>query len=281
MAGNSRLRTLIGSPLRIGLGGEGVLRSNGREHEAIAMLEAAYSNGIRYYDSAPAYAGSEQYYGHFWGRHPEWKGHTFQTRKSATRDAEGADADLHRSLSRMGRESLGLWQIHDLRDYSDIRRIEGRDGALSAFYEARETGIAGGIGVTGHHDPAILLHAVTKWDIDSVLLPVSPVEAAIGGFMDRVIPAARERGIGVIGMKVLGAGAYISPDGGFSPGDLIRFALSQDVDMVISGCSTPDEAEFLARQEKEYTPMEEDEQAAMVEEIRPYAELLAYYRGVV
>lgn len=281
MAGNSRLRRLVGSPLRIGLGGEGVLRSNGREHEAIAMLEAAYSSGVRYYDSAPAYAGSEQYYGRFWDQHPGRRTLTFQTSKSARRSAEGASGDLMRTLARMGRDHLGLWQIHDVRDNADIRQIEEAGGALSAFYEARETGITRGIGVTGHHDPEILLHAVTKWDIDSVLLPVSPVEAAIGGFMDRVIPAARERGIGVIGMKVLGAGAYISRDGGFSPGDLIRFALSQDVDIVISGCSTPNEAEFLARQEKEFTPMDEDEQAAMVEEIRPYAEPLAYYRGVI
>ena len=128
MEGNSRLRTLIGSPLRIGLGGEGVLRTYGMEHEAFAVLEAAYSSGIRYYDSAPAYSGSEQYYGHFWDQHPEWKGHSFQTSKSAKRDARGANADLERTLSRMGRESLGLWQIHDVRDHSDIRQIEGHVG---------------------------------------------------------------------------------------------------------------------------------------------------------
>ena len=265
---------------RIGLGGEGVLRTYGREHEAQAMLEAAYQNGIRYYDSAPAYDGSEQYYGHFWGRHPEWKELSFQTSKSANRDAMGASRDLERTLSRMGRDHLGLWQIHDVRDNSDIRQIERPGGALSAFYHARETGTATGIGVTGHHDPSVLLHAVTNWDIDSVLLPVSPVETVIGGFIDRVIPAARERGIGVIGMKVLGAGAYISPEGGFSSGDLIRYALSQDVDLIISGCSTPGEAEFLARQEKVYTPMDEDDQVVMVEAVRPYAEELAYYRGV-
>jgi aryl-alcohol dehydrogenase-like predicted oxidoreductase len=279
MAGNSRLRALVGSPSRIGLGGEGVLRTTGREREAHTMLEAAYNNGIRYYDSAPAYDGSEQYYGLFWDRHPDWRAATFQTSKSANRDASGAAADLERTLSRMGRDHLGLWQIHDVRDTADIRQIESPGGALGAFYQARETGTARGIGVTGHHDPSILLYAVTNWDIDSVLLPVSPIETVIGGFIDRVIPAARERGIGVIGMKVLGAGAYISPDGGFSPGDLFRFALSQDVDLIISGCSTPGEAEFLARQEKEFTPMDEEEQSEMVEAVRPYAEELAYYRG--
>ncbi|MDD1701298.1 MAG: aldo/keto reductase, partial [Methanoregula sp.] len=135
-------------------------------------------------------------------------------------------------------------------------------------------------GVTGHHNPAVLLHAVTHWDIDSVLLPVNPVESAIGGFLDRVIPAARERGIGVIGMKTLGAGNYILPETGLSPENLIRFALSQDVNLVIVGCSTTDEARLLARIGKEHVTMEEQEQSLLVDTVRPYANRLAYYRGV-
>jgi aryl-alcohol dehydrogenase-like predicted oxidoreductase len=281
MAGNSRLRTLIGNQERIGLGGEGVLRTEGRRQEALAMLTAAYEAGIRYYDSAPAYAGSEGYYGLFWAQHPERKELTFQTSKSGQRSADGASKDLARTLTRMKRDYLGLWQIHDVRNTEDIREIERPGGALHAFYEARETGTVRGIGVTGHYDPAVLLHAVNRWDIDSVLLPVSPVEAAIGGFADQVIPAARERGIGVIGMKTLGAGNYIHPESGLNPETLIRFALSQDVDLVIVGCSTADEARFLARIGQEHVTMSDEEQARLIETVRPYAPRLAYYRGVI
>ena len=102
MAGNSRLRTLISGSYRIGLGGEGVLRTEGRGQDALEILNAAYEAGIRYYDSAPAYAGSERYYGLFWGSHPERIEHTFQTSKSAMRTAAGATGDLERTLTRMG-----------------------------------------------------------------------------------------------------------------------------------------------------------------------------------
>ena len=111
--------------------------------------------------------------------------------------------------------------------------------------------------------------------------PVNPVEAAIGGFTDQVIPAARERGIGIIGMKTLGAGNYIRPGSGLSPEALIRFALSQDVDIVIVGCSTADEARVLARIGEEHTAMSEEDQAQLIETVRPYAHRLAYYRGVI
>jgi aryl-alcohol dehydrogenase-like predicted oxidoreductase len=281
MAQESRLRRLTGTNSRTGLGGEGVLRTEGRNAEALAVLGAAYENGIRYYDSAPAYAGSERYQGQFWKAHPERRAETFQAGKSAQRDAAGAESDLRRTLSRMGRDRLGLWQVHDVRSRDDIRLLEAPGGGLSAFYAARDSGTTRGIGVTGHHDPAILLHAVTNWDVDAVLLPVNPVEAAIGGFLDRVIPAARERGIGIIGMKVLGAGQFLFPDQGLSPENLIRFALAQDTDIVIVGCSTPDEAKVLARLGREPAPIEEEEEARMVETVRPYAERLAFYRGVI
>ena len=275
----SRLRSLIGNSSRVGLGGEGVLRTDGKSREAGAMLNAAYESGIRYFDSAPAYAGSEEYLGRFWKEHPARVVETFQASKSAERDEAGAAAGLRRSLARLGRDQLGLWQIHDLRDRNDIRRIEGPGGALRAFTDARDTGTVRGIGVTGHHDPAILLHAVSHWDVDAVLLPVNPVEVVIGGFTDTVIPAARERGIGVIGMKAMGAGHFIFPDAGILPDTLVRFALAQDIDLVIAGCSTPGEANQLARVGRDTIPMGDDEQSRVVEAFRPYAERLAFYRG--
>ena len=273
--------TLVGGTSRVGLGGEGVLRTEGKDREAGAMLSAAYESGIRYFDSAPAYAESEQYQGRFWKEHPARVAETFQASKSAQRDAAGAAAGLRRTLARLGRDRLGLWQIHDVRDRDDIRQIEGPGGALRAFIGARDTVTVRGIGVTGHHDPAVLLHAVSYWDVDAVLLPINPVEAVIGGFLDTVIPAARERGIGVIGMKVMGAGNFIYPDAGILPDTLVRFALAQDTDVVIVGCSTPGEAQQLARAGRDADPMSDDEQSRLIEAFRPYAGRLAFYRGTL
>ncbi|MBI3009897.1 MAG: aldo/keto reductase, partial [Candidatus Omnitrophica bacterium] len=47
----------------VGLGGEGVLRTWGREREAARIIERALDLGITYYDTAPAYSGSQDYYG--------------------------------------------------------------------------------------------------------------------------------------------------------------------------------------------------------------------------
>src|SRR5512137_1564332 len=82
------------SVTQVGLGGEGVLRTYGREPEAQSVIEEAIARGITYFDSAKAYAGSENYYGTFWRRHSDLRSRIFQTSKSASRDKEGANADL-------------------------------------------------------------------------------------------------------------------------------------------------------------------------------------------
>ncbi len=59
------------SVTQVGLGGEGVLRTYNREPEAKAVIEEAAAQGIAYFDSAAAYAGSQGYYGEFWSRHSD------------------------------------------------------------------------------------------------------------------------------------------------------------------------------------------------------------------
>jgi aryl-alcohol dehydrogenase-like predicted oxidoreductase len=264
---------------RVGLGGEGILRTHGLADQARAVIDEAVGQGITYFDSARAYDGSEAYLGEFWAGYPEARGRVFQTSKSASRESEGAGADLARSLSNLRADHLDLWQIHDLRTWDDIREIEGEGGALDAFLRARKEGLVRHIGVTGHHDPAVLTHAVEHWPVETVLLPVNPVEGILGGFTSETIPAARERGLGIIGMKVLGGSHLLAPPAGITAMMLIRYALSRGVTLAIVGCSTPAEVLTLATAGRDHQPMEPGEMARLEEKFRPYARELAYYRG--
>jgi len=47
----------------VGLGGEGVLRTYGRDDEADQVISEAISQKITYFDCARVYADSERYYG--------------------------------------------------------------------------------------------------------------------------------------------------------------------------------------------------------------------------
>jgi aryl-alcohol dehydrogenase-like predicted oxidoreductase len=261
-----------------GLGGEGVLRTHGREPEAEAVIAAAVARGVSYFDSAHAYAGSEGYYGRFWKSHPEARARVFITSKSASRDAAGARRDLAQTLSRLSVDHLDLWQIHDVRDDGDLAALTRRGGALEAFVEAKAAGKVRHLGVTGHHDPAVLLRAVRELPVETVLLPVNVIEGVLGGFTTEVIPEARRRGMGVIGMKVLGQRALL--EAGFEARELLRYALSQDIDTAIVGCSSAGEvAENASAAAAAVEPIPAGEHEALLGRARRHGRALAYYRG--
>lgn len=266
----------------VGLGGEGVLRTYGRGGEAEAVIREAINQGITYFDSAPAYSDSEIYYGRVWGKEPQLRAKVFQTSKSASRDRDGARVDLENTLKRLHTNYLDLWQIHDIRTEDDLLAIGRPGGALEAFVAAKEEGLVRHIGVTGHHDPHILTTAVNVWPVDSVLMPVNPVEEVLGGFLTQTLPAARKKGIAVIGMKVLGgAGAhYVLPKLEVTAELLVRFALAHEITLPIVGCSSPAEVKGLVASVNRGA-LPDQEQAALVEIYRPYARKMAFYRGVM
>jgi predicted aldo/keto reductase-like oxidoreductase len=181
----------------------------------------------------------------------------------------------------MGIDYLDLWQIHDVQTKKELKKIAGPGGALEAFLKAKEAGKTRYIGVTGHHDPNVLTTAVVEWPVDSVMLPVNPVEGALGGFLDKTLPAALKKGIAVIGMKILGASAYVFPDEGITPEILIRYALSQNITVAIVGCSTPAHVRTLARMGRDFEPMSLEDQTALVNWFQPHISRFAYYRGVI
>ena len=263
----------------VGLGGEGILRTYGKEDAAKEVIDTAASQGIGYFDSAQAYAGSQAYLGDFWRDNAKLRRSIFQTSKSATRDKKGALSDLDNSLETMGIEYLDLWQIHDLRSQADLNSIESPGGALEAFIEAREKGKVRFIGVTGHQDPDTLTRAVQRWPVDTVLMPVNPVEGVLGGFLDMTLPAALDKGLAVMAMKVLGASHYLSSKAGITPELLIKYALSQDISLAIVGCSTPQEVITLAQAGRAFSPLTSKEQEEIEGVFRPNVPRLAYYRS--
>ena len=264
----------------IGLGGEGVLRTFGRENEAHLVIREALNQGITYFDSARVYSDSELYYGSLWRQNRSLRQSIFQTSKSASRRKKEALADLASSLKRLQTDYLDLWQIHDIRTEKDFDVISGPDGALEAFVKAKEKGMVRYIGVTGHHDPHILTRAVNEWPVDSVLFPVNPVEEIIGGFTTHTLQAAQKKGIATIGMKLLGGSHYIFQQYGITPELLIRYSFSFDISLSVVGCATPGEVQLLASLVKNRTPLSDLEKEHFTAIFKPNAARFAFYRGV-
>lgn len=257
----------------LGLGGEGVLRSHGREKEAYLVIRAALDAGLRYFESARAYAGSEAYLGQGL---QGFRDQVFLTSKSHGRSRAEAEAHLHTTLKNLQTDHLDLWQVHDLRTEDEVRAIGRPGGALEAFYRAKERGQTRFIGVTGHHDPDVLRLAIKTYAFDTVLLPVNPAEPHYRSFLP-VAQAARDQGLGVIGMKVLARGALPQLyDNGLPY--FLHYALSQPVDVIVIGADTPVQVQELAQAAADFTPMTTALQRGLEDNLKPYARQLMYYK---
>jgi aryl-alcohol dehydrogenase-like predicted oxidoreductase len=258
----------------LGLGGEGVLRTFGREREARDVIARALELGVTYFESARAYSGSEGYYGLALG---ERRREIFLASKSHDRTAAGARRHLETTLGNMQTDWLDLWQVHDVRSAEDLAEIFGPGGAIEAFDRAKKEGKVRFVGVTGHQDPAILLKAFDLYDFDTVLMPVNPAEAAWLSFPEMVLPEARRRGMGVVGMKVLcrGQGLRVPGCGEVTP--WIRYALSHEVSTVVIGCDDPAQVERNAAAACE-APLAIGECEALEAAVAPWARELMYYK---
>jgi aryl-alcohol dehydrogenase-like predicted oxidoreductase len=276
MALGTRMLGRTGQKVTIlGLGGEGVLRTFGRDREADGLIGRALDLGITYCESARAYSGSESYYGRALGAR---RSGVFLTSKSHARTKEGALAHLHETLRNMRTDHLDLWQVHDVRTGEDIEEIFGEGGAIEAFAEAKKQGKTRFIGVTGHHDPAVIRTCIGRFDFDTVLMPVNPAEPQYESFLTGVLPLALDRNMGIIGMKVYFRGFAARLPGYQRMEPYLRFALSQPVSCVVIGCDTIKQLEENAAYARDFTPMAQDEQDALVRATAPFARELMYYK---
>ena len=272
------VRTLGKTDIKVtilGLGGEGILRTFGYDHEVYTLINRAVDLGINYLESARAYSGSEAYYGRAL---KEKRKDIFLASKSHARNKKGALSHLDETLRNMRTDYLDLWQVHDVRGKADVREIFGPGGAIEAFAEAKEKGLVRFIGVTGHHDPDILIQCIELFDFDTVLLPVNPAEPFYRSFLDKVIPTAQKKQMGIIGMKVYFRGFASKIPWYETMEPFLHFALSRPVTTVVIGCDSVEQLEENVTFAARFKPMQEKQMKTLMEKVKPFARQLMYYK---
>lgn len=140
------------------------------QDEADSTLEVLLKYGVNHIDTAANYGDAELLIGP-WMK--SYRQRFFLATKTDKRTYREAKEELHRSLERLQVDSVDLWQMHLLVDPQEWEVAMGPGGALEAFIEAREEGIACFLGVTGHglSTPSIHLRSLERFNFDSVLFP--------------------------------------------------------------------------------------------------------------
>ena len=139
---------------------------------ADASVQLALDAGINHFDVAASYGDAELRLGPWM---PTIRDRVLLATKTELRDRNEAWAQINRSLERLQTDHLDLIQIHSVGDLAELDRVTGPGGSLEAAVRAREEGLAGAVGITGHghQAPATHLEALARFPFDTVLTPLN------------------------------------------------------------------------------------------------------------
>ena len=201
------------------------------------LLVKGVDNGLHFWDLADQY-----------GSHPHAKT-ALQTVKrdnvvilSKTHASTEKDmwADLDRFRNEMGTDHIDIVLLHCM---LDANWAQEKAGAMTVLSEAKQKGIIKAHGVSCHDLGAMKVAADSDWvDVDLARLnPAGVAMDADPGTIIALLRTMKQRGKGVIGMKILGAGALRN-----RRDEALQFALAQDVlDCFTIGCQSPAELDDL------------------------------------
>ena len=244
------------------------------------VAEAVEERGINYFDVAPSYGNAEERLG---PALEPYRDSVFLACKTTERMAEGAAAEMRRSLQRLRTDHFDLYQFHSVKSMADVEQITGPGGALEAVLEARSQGLLRYVGFSAHdEDAAIAL--MDRFAFDTMLFPVNWVCWHQGGFGHRMLAKADGKGMGLLALKSMAK--HKVPEGTERPWPkcwyapvesydeakrALRFTLSRGITAAVS----PGHAQFLwwmcdaAEGLSPLTPEEEKDVALRSEGLEP------------
>jgi len=206
------MRNLGKTGFRVGifsLGCQAAIEIKGNEQLSVNIMNRALDLGVNYFDTSHVYGegASEEHVGLVTR---DRRSEVFLASKTAQRNYDGAMADLDTSFKRMHTDHLDLWQFHNVQKMADVEQIFGPNGAMKAFLQAKAEGRTRYIGVTGHYEPNVLREVIRRADLDCILMALNAADRHYLSFIEHLLPAALEKQMGIIGMKVATRGRMLS-----------------------------------------------------------------------
>jgi aryl-alcohol dehydrogenase-like predicted oxidoreductase len=181
----------------VGFGG--ILVMDETPADASRFVAAAIDRGINYFDVAPSYGNAETRLG---PALEPYRKQVFLACKTGKRDAAGAEQELHESLQRMRTDHFDLYQLHAVTSDEDVQQILAPGGALETFVKARQQGLVRYLGFSAHSESAALA-LMEAFDFNTILFPLNWTCWYQGSFAQRVLPVARQKGLGILALKAL------------------------------------------------------------------------------
>jgi D-threo-aldose 1-dehydrogenase len=233
------------SALSFGAAGIGNLYTEVTDEQAYDAVDAAWTSGIRYFDTAPHYGLglSERRLGAALRDRPRAE-YTVSTKVGRLLEpvdaggddladgfavpathrrvwdfsADGVRRSLDASLERLGLDRVDIVYLHDPDDHAEQAFREG----YPALEELRSQGVVGAIGA-GMNQTEMLTRFVRETDVD-VVLCAGRYTLLDHGALTGLLPAAQDRGTSVVIGGAFNSGLLADP----RPGATYNYAVAPD-----------------------------------------------------
>lgn len=256
--------------------------SNVTQEEADTAMERILAAGVNHIDIAPSYGEAELRVGPWM---PEYRERFFLGCKTMEREKDGARAEMEQSLKRLQVEAFDLYQLHAVTSFEELDACTKTGGALEAAIQARAEGLTKYIGITGHgnQSPAVFLEALRRFDFDSVLFPLNPVQMRNQEYRqnaEELISTCTEKNVGTMVIKSVAKQPWgqreWTYDTWYEPFDhleQIQKGVNYALSFEITGLCTSGDVTilplFLQACER-YAPLSEVKQEALIQEQAEY-----------
>lgn len=203
------------------------------------LFKAGYDQGINFWDSADQY-GSHTYVREALKSVPREK--VVILSKTNSTDAASVKADIDRFRRELGVDYIDILLLHKMEAADWNVKMKGPMDVVS---EAVDRGIIRSHGVSCHTIQALRTAAKEPW-VEIEFARINPAEAHMDADPATVLSVLKEmkqRGKGVVGMKILGQGDLRS-----KVDECLQFALAQNsIDCMTIGSESRTEMEDLLR----------------------------------
>lgn len=274
------------------LGGQGSIEVPGREAVSVEIINRAIDLGINYIDTAAAYGRqtpevartdamgtSERNIGQVMKfRRKE----VFLASKTHDRTYDGSMKLLEKSLKQLNTDHLDLWQIHNVRlaELETLDKITGDDGVLKAMIKARDEKMIRFIGFTGHEGPDVLNALLERFPFDNVLVAINAADKHHDPFIEKFLPNAVKREMGIVGMKIPARDRIFANGGIITMKEAMDYVLTLPVSTIIVGLDKIAELEENIKIAKEFSPLTADEMLAIETKTKPHYKDLMFFKNL-
>lgn len=283
------------------LGGQASLEKPNNEAIAVPIIERALDLGVNYVDTSSIYGGPERWSEQYVGKVMKHRrSEAFLATKTKERTRDASMRMIEKSLNLLQTDHVDLWQLHDIGTMTDINEIFAKGGAMEALLEARDQKIVRYLGITGHYRPDALIEAIHRHPFDTILMAVNAADPHHYSFSEQLLPLAVEKQMGIIGMKVPARGRILSSwipppideqkhswegmsiqattGGTLDMRQAMYYSLSLPVSTVIIGCDTIAQLEQNVQLAREFTPLNQQQMAALTEKAEPVSKQSLFFR---